>query len=67
MLTNAVRIVTIWFLGTHVDVGFLYGNLHRNGGILFSLISLSILMSFLYILRKLERHGHPAGIAAAAA
>ena len=32
MLTNAVRIVTIWFLGTHVNVGFFYGNLHRNGG-----------------------------------
>ena len=67
MLTNAVRIVTIWFLGTHVDVGFLYGNLHRNGGILFSLISLSILMSFLCILRKLERHSPPASIAPAAA
>jgi exosortase len=60
MLTNAVRIVTIWFLGTKVDVGFLYGNLHRNGGILFSLISLSILMGFLFLLRKLERQGHRA-------
>jgi len=60
MLTNAVRIVTIWFLGTHVDIGFLYGNLHRNGGILFSLVSLSILMSFLVFLRKLERHGYSA-------
>jgi len=54
MLTNAVRIVTIWFLGTHVDIGFLYGNLHRNGGILFSLISLSVLMTFLFLFRKLE-------------
>jgi exosortase len=56
MLTNAVRIATLWFLGTHVDIGFLFGNLHRNGGILFSLISLSILIVFLYLLRKLE---HP--------
>ena len=55
MLTNAVRIVTIWFLGTKVNMGFFYGNLHRNGGILFSLISLSILVSFLYLLRKMER------------
>jgi len=60
MFTNAVRIVTIWFLGTHLDVGFLYGNLHRRGGILFSLISLSILMSFLCLLHKMERHGHRA-------
>lgn len=55
MFTNAVRIVTIWFLGTKVNVGFLYGNLHRRGGILFSLISLSILMGLLYLLRKMER------------
>ena len=57
MFTNAVRIVTIWFLGTKVDVGFLYGNLHHRGGILFSLISLSILMGVLCLLRKMERHG----------
>jgi len=55
MLTNAVRIVTIWFLATEVNEGFMYGDLHRNGGILFSLVSLSILMSFLFLLRKLER------------
>ena len=54
MLTNAVRIVTLWFLATKVDIGFLYGNLHRNGGILFSLIALSILMGCLYLLRMLE-------------
>jgi exosortase/archaeosortase family protein len=56
MFTNAVRIVTLWFLATKVDIGFLYGNLHRNGGILFSLVSLSILMSCLHQLRKLEGH-----------
>jgi exosortase/archaeosortase family protein len=54
MLTNAVRIVTLWFLGTHVDPGFLTGNLHHRGGILFSLISLSILMTCLFLLRKME-------------
>jgi exosortase len=54
MLTNAVRIVTLWFLGTHVDPGFLTGNLHHNGGILFSLVSLSILMTCLFLLRKTE-------------
>jgi exosortase len=63
MFTNAVRIVTIWFLATKVDVGFLYGNLHRNGGILFSLISLSVLMGSLNLLRKLERPGQHKGVA----
>jgi exosortase/archaeosortase family protein len=59
MFTNAVRIVTLWFLATKVDIGFLYGNLHHNGGILFSLVALSILMGCLYLLRKLEGRGHP--------
>ena len=58
MFTNAIRIVTLWFLATKVDIGFLYGNLHRRGGILFSLVSLSLLMSCLYMLRKLEGRGH---------
>ena len=54
MFTNAVRIVTIWFLGTKVDMGFFYGHLHRDGGIAFSLISLSMLMSLLFLFRRLE-------------
>ena len=54
MFTNAVRITTLWFLGAKVDIGFLYGSLHRKGGILFSLVSLSILMGCLLPLRKLE-------------
>jgi hypothetical protein len=54
MFTNAVRIVTIWFLGTKVDVGFLYGNLHQRGGALFSLISLSIIITTLLLFRRLE-------------
>jgi exosortase len=54
MFTNAVRIVTLWSLATKVDIGFLYGNLHHNGGILFSLIALAVLLSCLYLFRKLE-------------
>ena len=60
MLTNAVRIVTIWELATRVDIGFMYGNLHRNGGILFSLISLSILVGCMVMLGRLERRGRTA-------
>jgi exosortase len=55
ILTNAVRIVTLWFLGTKVDPGFLTGPLHHQGGILFSLISLSILVSCLFLFRKMEQ------------
>ena len=54
VFTNAVRIVTIWFLATRVNPDFMFGNLHRHGGILFSLISLFILLFSLWMLRKLE-------------
>lgn len=59
MFTNAVRIVTLWSLATKVDIGFLYGNLHRKGGIVFSLVSLSILMGWLRLLQKLEDRKRP--------
>src|ERR1035438_6818372 len=55
IFTNAVRILTIWFLAAHVNRDFLYGHLHHNGGILFSLISLVMLLLSLSMLRKLER------------
>ena len=62
VFTNGVRIVTIWYLATHVDPGFMYGHLHRDGGILFSLISLSILLSAIWVLQKLEsRHASAPG------
>ena len=57
MLTNAVRITTLWTLATKVDMGFLYGDLHHKGGIVFSLVSLSLLMSCLWGLRKAEGRG----------
>jgi len=57
MLTNAVRIATLWTLATKVDIGFLYGKLHHSGGIVFSLVSLSILIGCLRLLRKLEGAG----------
>ena len=57
IFTNAVRIMTIWYLATHVNINFLYGHLHRNGGILFSLISLFVLLLSLWVLRRLEDRG----------
>jgi exosortase len=61
MFTNSLRIVTLWFLGTHVDAGFFYGNLHHRGGALFSLISCAALLFLLYLLRRIERRRHPCG------
>jgi exosortase len=54
VFTNALRIVTIYFLAAHVDMGFLHGRLHRDGGVLFGLLGFSILLSLLRGIRKLD-------------
>jgi exosortase len=51
---NAARIVTIAWLGIHVDPGFLHGRLHRYGGIPFSLLALALLFPLVYFLRRRE-------------
>jgi exosortase/archaeosortase family protein len=66
MATNAVRIISIWFHGTKVDSEFFCGDLHRNGGILFSLISLSTLVGFLCMLRRMEGPSHRTSFTVAA-
>jgi exosortase len=54
---NAVRIVTISWLGVYVDPGFFHGNLHRYGGLPFSLLAIVILFFVLVALRKTEMLG----------
>lgn len=57
---NALRIFTITMLGTRVDPGFLTGRLHRQGGIVFFLISLAGVFLVLWILQRTEPHPLPA-------
>jgi exosortase len=47
---NGVRIFTIAMLGTRVDPGFLHGNLHQHGGILFFLLALFAVLLLLWLL-----------------
>lgn len=51
---NAVRIVTISWLGIHVSPDFFYGQLHREGGLPFSLLSLALMAILLWLLRRLS-------------
>ena len=51
---NAVRIVILSSLAVYVDRGFLFGNLHHHGGLLFGLIAVAILAVALLILQKSE-------------
>jgi exosortase len=48
---NAVRIVTIAWLGIHVNPDFFHGALHRQGGLPFSLLSLALMGVLLWLLR----------------
>jgi exosortase len=52
VLKNALRIVTISYLGVYVDPSFLRGTLHRYSGLPFSLVSLAILVPLLFALQK---------------
>jgi exosortase len=52
---NAVRIVTLSWLGVYVDPGFLHGRLHRYSGLPFSLLALVLLAPVLLLLVKTER------------
>ena len=56
---NALRIVTLSMLGTRVDPGFLTGRLHHQGGIVFFMISLAVLVLLLWILRRAEERRVP--------
>ena len=51
---NALRIVTLALLGSYVDLGFLHGNLHRFGGLVFSLVGLVILVALILLLQRAE-------------
>jgi exosortase len=54
VLKNAVRIVTISWLGIHVNRDFFYGALHRQGGLPFSFLALVLMGVLLWFLRRQE-------------
>jgi exosortase len=51
ILKNAIRIVTLTLLSVHVDPSFLSGQLHHDGGILFFILGLAMMVPILAILR----------------
>ena len=52
---NGLRIATLSILSIYVDRGFLYGNLHHRGGIVFFVIALLPLALLLKLLQKSEK------------
>lgn len=59
ILKNGVRIVTLTLLASYVDPAFLYGKLHREGGVVFFLFGLLLLLPVLWLLRHSERKTSP--------
>ena len=55
ILKNGVRIVTLTLLASYVDPNFLYGRLHRQGGVVFFLLGLLLLLPLLLLLERGER------------
>ena len=54
LLKNAVRIVALSLLAIHVDSSFLTGQLHHEGGIVFFLLALAMLLPLFFVLRRCE-------------
>ncbi len=61
VLKNGIRIVTLTLLSIHVDPGFLDGDLHHDGGIVFFLIALVIMAVIIKGLQVVERRLAPEG------
>jgi exosortase len=54
MIKNGVRIATLTILASKVDPGFLFGRLHHQGGIVFFLIGLALMLPVYWLLRRGE-------------
>ena len=54
ILKNGVRIVTLTLLAMYVDPSFLFGTLHRDGGIFFFLLGLLLLLPVFLLLQRGE-------------
>ena len=56
IIKNGIRIVTLTLLANYVDPGFLFGNLHRQGGVVFFLIGLLFLVPVFWLLQRSKPH-----------
>ena len=55
VVKNGIRIATLTILAQYVDPGFLYGRLHREGGVVFFLLGLVLLLPILWLLQRSEK------------
>ena len=55
VIKNGVRVATLTLLSMYVNPGFLFGNLHREGGFVFFFLALAMLAPVLFWLQKSEQ------------
>lgn len=55
LVKNGVRIATLTILAQYVDPGFLYGRLHHQGGVVFFLFGLVLMLPILWLLQRSEK------------
>jgi exosortase len=60
IIKNGVRIAVLTILAIHVDPSFLFGRLHHDGGVVFFLLGLALLVPVLWLLSRGERTGFSA-------
>ena len=61
VIKNGIRIATLTLLANYVNPDFLYGRLHHQGGVVFFLIGLSLLLPVYWYLKRGEEN--PARVA----
>jgi len=54
VIKNGIRIVTLALLSMYVDPRFLTGSLHQQGGFVFFLIAMTLLLPILWLLQRVE-------------
>lgn len=59
IIKNGIRIVTLTLLANYVDPGFLHGSLHRQGGVVFFMIGLLLLVPVFWLLQRGESETDP--------
>jgi len=55
LIKNGVRIATLTLLANYVNRDFLYGKLHHQGGVVFFVIGLALLLPVYWLLRRGEK------------
>jgi exosortase len=54
IIKNGIRIAVLTILAIHVDPSFLFGRLHHDGGVVFFLLGLTLLVPVLWLLARGE-------------